>query len=168
MLAPGFTLFEWLLSTSEKAEQAYIHPGQETAVTAISRYFYREVRGNTSQLIRRLVMRVLKPDKAPRKDDPKVQERLQLWLHEFEEQIIVKFNEELKKYEYLTGPEFSVIDIIVYCELKQVLTMYERPIPPHLSKLNEWFDKIDALESMQAVNAELTPLLEEHKLKEKF
>ena len=92
VLAPGFTLFEWLLSTNEQAERIYNHQSQVQAVTAISRYFYREVRGNTSQLIRRLVMRVLKPESAPKKDDPKVQERLQIWQHEFEEQIIVKFN----------------------------------------------------------------------------
>ena len=106
-------------------------------------------------------MRVLKPDSAPKKDDPKVKERLDLWLHEFEDQIIVKFNIELKKHEFLTGPEFSVIDIIVFCEIQQVVLMYERPIPAHLTKLNEWYDKINAFESTQSVTTELTNVIEE-------
>lgn len=70
ILAPGFTQFEWLLATNENAERTFHHPDQAQAVSAISRYFYREVRGNTSQLIRRLTMRVQKPDAAPKKDDP--------------------------------------------------------------------------------------------------
>ena len=87
-------------------------------------------------------------------------------IHEFEEQIIVKFNAELDKYEYLTGAEFSVIDIMVYCEINQVLAMYERPLPPHLTKLNEWYDKVGNIESIKSVSSEIEPLLEEFKLKE--
>ena len=74
VLASGFILFEWLLSTSEQAERVFVHENenQNKAVTAISRYFYREVRGNTSQLIRRVVQRVVKPGSLPPKDDPSV------------------------------------------------------------------------------------------------
>ena len=66
----------------------------------------------------------------------------------------------------MTGSEFSVIDIIIFCEIQQILAMYERPIPPHLTKLNEWYDKIGALETMQGVITELNSVIEEHKLKE--
>ena len=97
VLAPGYTLFEWLMSTSEQAERVFTHEdeNQNKAITAISRYFYREVRGNTSQLIRRLVQRVLKPGSLPDKDHPEVKKKLQVLLHAFEDQIIVKFDKEL-------------------------------------------------------------------------
>ena len=49
-----------------------------------------------------------------------------MWLHEFDEQLIRKLNDELEKYKYLTGNKMSVVDIIVYCEIHQVLKMYGR------------------------------------------
>ena len=84
------------------------------------------MRGNTSQLIRRLVMKLLAPEKAPKPNDPQVQQKLSVWLHEFDQQIIVRFNEELTKHQCLCGAKLSVIDIIVYCEIYQVLKMYKR------------------------------------------
>lgn len=59
----------------------------------MSRYFYREVRGNTSQLIRRLGIRVLKPEEAPKPGDTKVQEKLNLLITELEEQLLTKIND---------------------------------------------------------------------------
>ena len=45
--------------------------------------------------------------------------------------------------------------------------MYERPLPPHLTKLNEWYDKIGSIESVKMISSKVEPLLEEFKLKEK-
>lgn len=60
---------------------------------AMQRYFYREIRGNTSQLIRRLAMRLLKPEQAPKAGDAKAQEKLDIWLHELENELLVKIND---------------------------------------------------------------------------
>ena len=126
VIAPCFQLFEWILKTDEKAAQQFNQTEQDLAITAIQRYFYREMRGNTSQLIRRLAMKKLNPQKAPNPNDPKAKERLQTWLYEFDQQLLEKLNIELNKYEYLTGPKISVIDIVVHQEIMQVLAMYDR------------------------------------------
>lgn len=89
-------------------------------------------------------------------------------LHEFEEQIITKFEKELGKYEWIAGPKMSIIDIIVYCELHQVIAMYERPIPHQLAKLNEWYEKMSELDCVKEVAAHVDPVLVEFKLKESF
>ena len=60
-----------------------------------------------------------------------------------------------------------MIDIIVYCEIQQVLAMYDRTLPPQLTKLNEWYDKIGNFASVEAISDEVEPLLEEFKLKER-
>ena len=60
-----------------------------------------------------------------------------------------------------------MIDIIVYCEIQQVLAMYDRPLPPHLTKLSEWYDKIGNLDSVKDISDRVEPLLEEFKLKER-
>ena len=93
VIGPAFILQEWVLRTSQDAARVFHHAAQENAVTAMQRYFYREVRGNTSQLIRRLAMRLLNPEKAPKAGDAKAQERLDLWLHELDDQLLVKLNE---------------------------------------------------------------------------
>ena len=46
------------------------------------------------------------------------------------------------------------------------MAMYERSIPPHLTNLNEWYEKIGALDCVKTVVNELEPLLDEFKLKE--
>ena len=73
----------------------------------------------------------------------------------------------MEKYEYLTGATLSVIDILVYCEIHQVLAMYDRTLPPHYTKLNDWYDKIGSIESVKMISSKVEPLLEEFKLKEK-
>ena len=78
------------------------------------------MRSNTSQLIGRLAKKVVS-DNPPNYQDSKVKEKLRVWLHEFDEQLISKLNDELNKYKYLTGSQMSVVDIIVYCEIYQVL-----------------------------------------------
>ena len=160
VIAPCFQLFEWVLKTSEKAEEIFNHPEQDLAVTAIQRYFYREMRGNTSQLIRRLAMKILNPEKAPNPNDPKAKERLQTWLYEFDSQLLEKLNLELNKYEYLTGPKLSVIDIVVHQEIYQVLHMYDRQLPQHLTKMHEWYEKVGEIEAVKNVSQEFDKVLD--------
>ena len=162
VIAPCFQLFEWVLKTSEKAEQIFHHEDQTLAVTAIQRYFYREMRGNTSQLIRRLAMKILNPDKAPNPNDPKAKERLQTWIYEFDSQLLEKLNLELSKpnNEYLTGAKVSVIDIVVHQEIHQVLAMYDRQLPQHLTKMHEWYEKVGEIEAVKNVSAEFNKVLD--------
>ena len=49
----------------------------------MERYFYREIRGNTSQLIKRRAMFIIKPEAAP-KNNAQAQEKLDHWLNELE------------------------------------------------------------------------------------
>ena len=58
----------------------------------MERYFYREIRGNTSQLIKRRAMFIIKPESAPKPGDAKARERLELWLHELEKELLEKIN----------------------------------------------------------------------------
>ena len=59
-------LFDWILRQNDEARRIFEQPEQEKKIIAMSRYFYREVRGNTSQMVRRLALRVLKPEEAPK------------------------------------------------------------------------------------------------------
>lgn len=54
-------LHDWVMLKG-KAGLMLQPPEQEMAFNLMQRYFFKEVRGITSQLIRRLGMRVLKPD----------------------------------------------------------------------------------------------------------
>ena len=48
VIGAAFVLQEWVLRTNQDAERVFYHTDQDNAVTAMQRYFYREVRGNTS------------------------------------------------------------------------------------------------------------------------
>ena len=128
----------------------------------MQRYFYREVRGNTSQLIRRLAMRLLNPEKAPKQGDAKAQERLELWLHELDEQLLEKLNDQLQSSKYLTGNAISVVDFIFYCEINQVRMMYDRELPQHLTKLHEWYEEVGDIEALKEVSGELKKVIDEY------
>ena len=62
-------------------------------------------------------MKVLSPEKAPSPQDPKTKEKLEFWLREFDEQLMVKMNKQLTANKMLTGEKLSVVDFIVYCEI---------------------------------------------------
>ena len=60
----------------------------------------------------------------------------------------------------------TVIDIITYCEINQVLAMYQRKIPQQLTKLVEWYENMGEIEAIKEMNAKLVEVLEQHNLKE--
>ena len=97
-------------------------------------------------------MKVLSPEKAPSPQDPKTKEKLDFWLREFDEQLMVKMNKQLTQCKMLTGEHLSVVDFIVYCEIYQVLAMYERSLPQHLTKLHEWYEAVGELDAIKEVN----------------
>ena len=59
-----------------------------------------------------------------------------------------------------------MVDFIVYCEIYQVLAMYERELPGHCNKLMEWYDTIGEIDAIKEVNAKLNPILDRLELKE--
>lgn len=121
-------------------------PEQEKNINVMQRYFYKEIRGNTSQLIRRLGMRVLKPDEALNPIDPKVKEKLGGLFAEFEHFLLDRINEQLKTSKYLTGESMSWVDFCYYIELSQVREMYDRDFPQHLAKLHDWYEEMSKIE----------------------
>ena len=57
----------------------------------------------------------------------------------------------------------AAIDWIAYCELKQVLSLYEGlDIPPNYNSLHGWFDKMSTEEELKNVDSELKKILEEY------
>ena len=168
VVAPGYVIFEWILKTNEKAKAMFHHTEQEAEINALQRYFFREMRGCTSQLIARLALKVLDPEKAPKSDNPKVLEKLKLRFVEFEKQRLTKLNEQLGQanHRYLTGDKQSVVDIILYCEIFEVLTLYGRTVPMHLEHLNRWYDEIGSIQQVKDYNAKLIEVIDRLKLKE--
>ena len=65
---------------------------------------------------------------------------------------MVNLNEQLTKNKMLTGEKLSVVDFIVYCEIIQVLTMYERSLPRNLTKLCEWYEAVGEIDAIKEVN----------------
>lgn len=117
VISEGPPLYDWILNTEDAAKKLFHHPEQERDVAAIQRYFFREVRANTSQLIRRQATKVLAPERAPKPDDQNAQNRLKEFMFVFLDNLLKQLNAELEKYKYMTGPELSILDIILYCEI---------------------------------------------------
>ena len=65
---------------------------------------------------------------------------------------MVKMNKQLTTCKMLTGDKLSVVDFIVYCEIYQVLAMYERPLPQYLTKLHEWYENVGEYEAIRDTN----------------
>ena len=87
-------------------------------------------------------------------------------MAEFEQKRLTKLGELLQQHKYLTGDQISFVDIVVYCEVFQVLTMYDRTVPPHMAKLCEWYDEMGENEAIKAINKKLVDVIEMHNLKE--
>ena len=130
----------------------FYHEDQENKINAIQRFFFREMRGNTSQLIRRLALKVLDPQNAPDASNADVKRKVEMRMAEFEQKRLTKLGELLDQHKNLTGDQVSFIDIVVYCEINQVLAMYDRTIPQHMAKLCEWYDEMSENEIIKEVN----------------
>jgi len=119
-------------------------------------------------LIKRIVLRKTDPEKVKDPNSPEAKNLLDIWWHEFNEKLVDKFNKELLKpgHTYLTGSEISVIDIIVYCEIFQVLAMYNHTLPERMDKLIDWYEKVGAIEAVKEVSQELNQVIATHSLKD--
>ena len=56
----------------------------------------------------------------------------------------------------------SFVDIVIYCEVNQVLAMYDRTIPQHETKLVEWYEMMGEDEIIKDINKELSQVLVDH------
>ena len=61
---------------------------------------------------------------------------------------------------YLTGMELSYIDFIYFCEINQMLQMYNREIPQDLTELKKWYDILESVEALKYVSGELKRVLD--------
>ena len=61
---------------------------------------------------------------------------------------------------YLTGMELSYIDFIYFCEINQILQMYNREIPQDLTELKKWYDILESVEALKYVSGELKRVLD--------
>ena len=168
VISQGQVLFDWIIQTSPKAKEMFFHEDQKNTINAIQRFFFREMRGNTSQLIRRLALKVLDPENAPDTSNADVKRKVEVRMAEFEKKRLSKLGELLKDdQKYLTGSQMSFVDIVIYCEVNQVLAMYDRTIPQHETKLVEWYEMMGEDEIIKDVSKKLNQVLENHpKLKE--
>ena len=121
----------------------------------MERYFYKEIRSNTSQLIKRRAMHIIKPEQAPRPGDPEAKKKLDLMLYELEKELLEKINAQLQKHKYMAGEGLSIVDFIFFCELNQVKLLYDREFPQHLTKLHEWYEEVGDIESLKQVSHDL-------------
>ena len=61
---------------------------------------------------------------------------------------------------YLTGMELSYIDFIYFCEINQMLQMYNREIPQDLTELKKWYEILESVEALKYVSGELKRVLD--------
>ena len=85
VVGQGHILFEWICRKSTQAESMFNPDDQTPTISVIQKYFFREMRANTSQLISRLALKKLDPEKAPNARDPSVKQKVEVRLHEFRE-----------------------------------------------------------------------------------
>ena len=169
VIVEGAPLFDWVLDKEKSASKLLLHKEQEKNIETIQRYFFREIRGITSQLIRRLALRVLSPERAPKPTDSRAQEKLTEMMYIFESQLLPRLDQEISgSNKFLTGPKMSVVDIIIYCEVSQIFCMYRTKVPSSLKKLEDWYAEIGGLDAIRQVDAELEQVLDNFKLREKF
>ena len=68
--------------------------------------------------------------------------RIDQCLTEFFVMILPKINGYLSEEGFVTGPNISIVDIMLYCELQTICTMYKRDINPGEAKLATWRDRL--------------------------
>ncbi len=113
-------------------------------------------------MITRRALKLLDPSKLP-KDPEKSSKRLAELTHVLQENLLPNLDKEIKSDDsYLVSNQITVLDIIAYMELNQVLSLYEWTLPQGLAKLNTWYDKMGEDPIIQKYSARLGEVLEAH------
>ena len=131
------SIFNYIVNTNERVSEKFFHEAQAKKIGEILNYFTRTVRRTTSKLIQAVVVPVVNQTK--RRMDSK---RIDQCLTEFFVMILPKINGYLSEEGYVTGPNISIVDIMLYCELQTICTMYKRDINPSETKLATWRDRL--------------------------
>ena len=61
---------------------------------------------------------------------------------------------------YVTGPEITIVDIMLYCELQTICKMYKRDISVSEAKLATWRDRLSEEPALKKLDAEFESLIE--------
>ena len=131
------SIFNYIVNTDERVSDKFFHEEQAKKISEILSYFTRTVRRTTSKLIQAVVVPIVNQTK--RRMDNK---RIEQCLTEFFVMILPKINGYLSEDGYVTGPKISIVDIMLYCELQTICTMYKRDINPSETKLANWRDRL--------------------------
>lgn len=132
---------------------------EDTNFKALSSYFFKELRANTSKLIRRTAM-INIPEQAKKLEGEAMQLRFRLNWHELEKELLKRFDTQLASKKYITGDTLTWLDICLCCELYQITSSYQCELPEDYPQLRRWFDEMKQLEAIKHVNDELDQVLE--------
>ena len=53
---------------------------------------------------------------------------------------------------YVTGPNLSIVDIMLYFEIYTICVMYRREIPTRFKKLKNWYNLLTTQEALIKMN----------------
>ena len=67
--------------------------------------------------------------------------RLEQNLNDFNESL-VRYEQLLGEHSYLSGPERTHVDIIIFVGIDTINTIYKREIPVECPKLAKWFKQL--------------------------
>ena len=78
--------------------------------------------------------------------------------------MLKKLDERVGKTKaYLTGADMTAVDVITYCEIKQVLEMYTGlEIPPIYASLMTWYETMGAMDELKEVDMLLKSVIDNH------
>lgn len=148
VIGDGEAIFNYMVNSNQAVSSHFFHEGQSRKINEIMQYFTRTIRRVTVKLIQAVVLPRAFNQKR-RTDEGKIQQ----YLTEFFDIILAKINGYLTESGYMTGPQISIVDIMIFCELETICTMYSRDVPPSLTKLRQWYDKLSSEASIKAVNS---------------
>ena len=155
----GNLLFEWVMKKEPTAGTMFEHADQEVQLRAMHRYFFKDLRNITSQLIRRSALKKIDPEQFAQLESEKFARRFQVNFHELEAELLKRFNDQLADKQYLTGAKECWLDFAVACELHQVTKSFNTELPQHYQHLCRWYDKMSEIQAFKDVCTELENLL---------
>ena len=162
VLAEGYQNFAYILTRHNLVEEYGPRAEIEKEFSAISKYFFKEVRAKTSQLIMRKSLKILDPSKLP-KDQDKANKRKEEMFTALETLLLPELDRQMKEgNDYLVGNKLTALDIITYMELNQIQVLYNWTLPQNLAKLSTWYDTMNENKTMSKYTNKLAEVLEAH------
>ena len=86
-------------------------------------------------------------------------------MSEFFDHILSRLEEKLVELTYLTGEKMTIVDIMVYCEIKTILKLYKREISAEKSEnLLKWYEELSQNKFVKEIDGEFDKVCTEWKL----